>query len=165
MSEHNGAIVEKVIRRNGHSLTDIAKLTGVNRRSIYNWFLQPRLKPEIIIKIGLAIKHDFSVEFPRQFVSDDFKEQSKALPALKQISHGDPNIWKEKYIDLMERYNLLLSKKLVRPSVDLDKKFNILFIDDKQKEYKIDLKNPPTDLFLEKCKKAGYKINESSLIM
>lgn len=52
MLEHTGATVKKVIKREGHSITDLAKLTGVNRRSIYNWFLQPQLKPEIIIKIG-----------------------------------------------------------------------------------------------------------------
>jgi lambda repressor-like predicted transcriptional regulator len=163
MSEHNGAIVEKVIRRDGHSLTDIAKLTGVNRRSIYNWFLQPRLKPEIIIKIGKAIKHDFSVEFPRQFVSDDFQDKSDAAP--HQGSEGDINIWKEKYIDLMERYNFLLTRKHFRSSINSNKKFNVLFVDDKQQEYKIDLNNPPTDLFLDKCRKAGYKINESSLMV
>lgn len=104
MAVHQGDIVERVIRRQGHSLTDLAKLTGVNRRSIYNWFTQSRLKPENIIKIGQAIRHDFSVEFPDLFVPEDFIPQEKAVEPKME----DFNPWKEKYIDLLERYNLLL---------------------------------------------------------
>lgn len=104
MAVHQGDIIERVIRRQGHSLTDLAKLTGVNRRSIYNWFLQPKLKPENIIKIGQAIHHDFSVEFPGQFVSEDFTVPEKVQEAKEEIFDA----WKEKYIDLLERYNLLL---------------------------------------------------------
>jgi len=104
MAVHQGDIIERVIRRQGHSLTDLAKLTGVNRRSIYNWFLQPKLKPENIIKIGQAIHHDFSVEFPAQFVSEDFAVPEKAVVSDEEKFDA----WKEKYIDLLERYNLLL---------------------------------------------------------
>jgi lambda repressor-like predicted transcriptional regulator len=104
MAVHQGDIIERVIRRQGHSLTDLAKLTGVNRRSIYNWFLQPKLKPENIIKIGQAIHHDFSVEFPGQFVSEDFIVLEKA----EDVKEEKFDAWKEKYIDLLERYNLLL---------------------------------------------------------
>lgn len=104
MSVHQGDIIERIIRRQGHSLTDLAKLTGVNRRSIYNWFLQPKLKPENIIKIGQAINHDFSAEFPGQFVSEDFIV-TESKPEMKEEQF---DAWKEKYIDLLERYNLLL---------------------------------------------------------
>jgi lambda repressor-like predicted transcriptional regulator len=104
MSVHQGDIIERVIRRQGHSLTDLAKLTGVNRRSIYNWFLQPKLKPENIIKIGQAIHHDFSVEFPGQFLPEDFIV-SESTEGTKEEKF---DAWKEKYIDLLERYNLLL---------------------------------------------------------
>jgi lambda repressor-like predicted transcriptional regulator len=101
---HQGDVIERIIRRQGHSLTDLARLTGVNRRSIYNWFLQPRVRPENIIRIGQAIHHDFSAQFPDQFVSEDF------LPVDDQAKIVDDKIdvWKEKYVDLLERYNLLL---------------------------------------------------------
>jgi lambda repressor-like predicted transcriptional regulator len=101
---HQGDVIERIIRRQGHSLTDLARLTGVNRRSIYNWFLQPRVKPENIIRIGQAINHDFSQQFPDQFTSDDF------APVIDSVKVEDEklDVWKEKYIDLLERYNLLL---------------------------------------------------------
>ena len=104
MAAHQGDIIERIIRRQGHSISDLAKLTGVNRRSIYNWFLQPRLKPENVIKLGQAIGHDFSEQFPGQFVSADFI----ALEHSASIEDQQVDVWKEKYIDLLERYNLLL---------------------------------------------------------
>ena len=104
MAVHQGDIVERIIRRQGHSLTDLARLTGVNRRSIYNWFQQARLKPENIIKLGQAIKHDFSEQFPEQFVPEDFV----VSPTPLKVQDEQVDVWKEKYIDLLERYNLLL---------------------------------------------------------
>lgn len=158
MSEHHGEIVEKAVRRGGHSLTDLAKMMGVNRRSIYNWFLQQRLKPEIILRIGRAIKHDFSVEFPQTFLPDDFMVEAKAESASTSDNQEAINAWMEKYIDLLERYNLLLTLKHQGVSTSAVVEFNVLFVNGKSNEYRLDLRNPPSDLFLEKCKKAGYKI-------
>jgi plasmid maintenance system antidote protein VapI len=64
MSQHYGQIIEKVIRRNGHSISEVALTTGVNRRSVYNWFNQRHLKADIIIRIGNAIHFDFSTLIP-----------------------------------------------------------------------------------------------------
>ena len=104
MTTHQGDVIERIIRRQGHSLTDLARLTGVNRRSIYNWFLQQRLKPENIIKLGQAINHDFSQQFPDQFVPEDFVGKTVNVETVAEPLDQ----WKEKYIDLLERYNLLL---------------------------------------------------------
>lgn len=59
-NKHHGQLIEKIIRRNGHSITDIARLTNVNRRSVYNWFNKARLKPRTIKSIGEAIRYDFT---------------------------------------------------------------------------------------------------------
>jgi hypothetical protein len=154
MSTHHGGIIEKVIRREGPSLTDLAKILNVNRRSIYNWFMQQRLKPETIIRIGRAMKHDFSVEFPELFVSGDFKDQ----PAIKVELENDFNGWKEKYIDLLERYNILLESKEVNSANTIEAAYNLMIADPNHNEFNLSLNNPPSYLFLEKCKSAGYKI-------
>ena len=159
MQVHQGEIIEKIIRREGHSLTDLAKLTGVNRRSIYNWFLQRRLKPESIIKIGRAIKHDFSVEFPDQFTSADFEE----TPVLVKRSAETDDIWKEKYIDLLERYNLLLrisSGEVQVPKVE--QSYSVRFENAKLEEYELELNDSPSASFLDSCQNAGYKIKAIS---
>jgi len=117
MQPHYGEIVERVIRRNGHSITDVSKGTRVNRRSIYNWFNQRHLKPEIILKIGHVINHDFSVEFPDLFTSQDFDKNFVQFPAGKDhpvnVNEQDL-VWKDKYITLLEQYNTVLLVNLPR---------------------------------------------------
>jgi len=158
MSEHYGSIVEKVVRREGHSLTYLAKEIGVNRRSLYNWFLQQRLNTEVIIKVGRAINHDFSAEFPKLFVPEDFETNAKTNLATHPTSTENINVWKEKYIDLLERYNFLLAEKQHIATPDSLVRFNVSFVNAKSDEYIIKLNNAPSNLFLEKCRKAGYKI-------
>ncbi|QNL52490.1 helix-turn-helix transcriptional regulator [Olivibacter sp. SDN3] len=116
MNKHYGEIVEKVVRRNGYSISELARLANVNRRSIYNWFGQQKLKPEIIYKVGCALKYDFSSEFPELFSSEDFQKafiNSKPVPTDGLINEIERiNYWKDKYVDLLEEYNQLLSGRI-----------------------------------------------------
>jgi hypothetical protein len=116
MPKHHGQTIEKIIRRDGHSISNVARTMDVNRRTVYNWFNQAVLRQEIIYKIGHGIMHDFSVEFPELFKPEDFIFKNK--PAL---SAGEPkgvtetsedSEWKAKYIELSERYNKLLREIL-----------------------------------------------------
>ncbi|MDM8175580.1 MULTISPECIES: helix-turn-helix domain-containing protein [Olivibacter] len=113
MDKHYGEIIERTIRRNGYSISELARLMKVNRRSIYNWFNQPKFKPEIIFKIGCALKHDFSNEFPELFSSEEFQHafnNSKLLnTALLSEEREKINYWKDKYINLLEEYNQILA--------------------------------------------------------
>jgi transcriptional regulator with XRE-family HTH domain len=113
MDKHYGEIIERTIRRNGYSISELARLMKVNRRSIYNWFNQPKFKSEIIFKIGCALKHDFSNEFPELFSSEEFQHafnNSKLLnTALLSEEREKINYWKDKYINLLEEYNQILA--------------------------------------------------------
>jgi len=113
MDKHYGEIIERTIRRNGYSISELARLMKINRRSIYNWFNQPKFKPEIIFKIGCALKHDFSTEFPELFSSDEFQKafnNSKLLNTEFLVEEREKiNYWKDKYINLLEEYNQILS--------------------------------------------------------
>ncbi len=113
MNVHHGQIIERVIRRNGYSISELARLTKVNRRSVYNWFNQKHLKAEIVYRIGIVLNYDFSEEFPELFpkqpTSDmvlpaQLAENQTRLP----LQQSEQCIWKDKYIDLLERYNKLL---------------------------------------------------------
>jgi len=113
MDKHYGEIIERTIRRNGYSISELARLTKVNRRSIYNWFNQPKFKPDIIFKIGCALKHDFSNEFPELFSADDFQQafaNSKLINTEILAEEIEKiNYWKNKYINLLEEYNHMLA--------------------------------------------------------
>ncbi|MBE9582919.1 hypothetical protein IM792_00520 [Mucilaginibacter sp. JRF] len=105
---HHGELLEHAVRSRGISLTDLANELNVNRRTIYNWFESPFLKKAIMYRIGLTINHDFSAEFPQYFTSEDFSND-KVRHSNSLVANNQTTEWKDKYIDLLERYNLLLS--------------------------------------------------------
>jgi len=115
MEQHYGQIVERVIRRNGYSISELARLTNVNRRSVYNWFHQKRLKAETIYRIGIALNYDFSNEFPKLFLDLQFNDtrNEMALATYNEVPNEptDENYWKDKYIKLLEKYNDTLSSQ------------------------------------------------------
>jgi lambda repressor-like predicted transcriptional regulator len=112
MDTHYGQIVEMLVRKKGYSISELARLTHVNRKSVYNWFNQKYLKTEIIYRIGFILKHDFSVEFPDLFTKEDFEGiyNYKVPDCDDSIFWELPNhhIWKDKYISLLEQYNKML---------------------------------------------------------
>jgi hypothetical protein len=113
MDKHYGQIVELVIRKGGYSISEIARLTSINRKSVYNWFNQKYLKPEVIFRIGCIINHDFSVEFPELFTPEHFNKGDKQESSNSEIPNN--TVWKDKYIALLERYNDLLTNRLHEP--------------------------------------------------
>ncbi|HEX8609435.1 MAG TPA: helix-turn-helix transcriptional regulator [Pedobacter sp.] len=119
MELHHGQTIERIIRRNGFSITELARLTNVNRRSVYNWFNQRHLKPEIIYRIGAVINHDLSTVFPSLYQYDEFTQadlSSNHEEVVVQEPSGEGNIWKDKYIELLERHNQLLLAHFERNS-------------------------------------------------
>jgi transposase-like protein len=116
MSSHHGQILEKVIRRGQYSISDIARMVNVDRRSIYNWISQPILKHEIIYKIGRKILHDFSVEFPDLFTPADFKFEYKPSFSVeynrqkpREEASDESSQWRKKYLDLYSKFEKVLN--------------------------------------------------------
>ncbi|MBL4675082.1 MAG: helix-turn-helix domain-containing protein [Mucilaginibacter sp.] len=112
MKKHHGEIIEHALRRNGYNISDLARELGVNRRTLYNYFKSSILKRYTILHIGKILRHDFSSEFPELFVSEDFEinnEKNVSFnPQLTQI-HEESILYKTKYIELLEKYNALLT--------------------------------------------------------
>ena len=123
--KHHGQIVEYLIRRNGYNLSDLAKLLKVNRRTLYNWFKQPQLKSDVIFHIGKIIRHDFSVEFPELFLPEQFDVIQKPIYIQRQ-SDINNNDWKDKYCNLLEKYNQALTKTLLESVKNANELFNSL---------------------------------------
>jgi transcriptional regulator with XRE-family HTH domain len=116
MNKHYGQILERAIRRNGNSISDVARLLNINRRSVYNWFNQAQLRPEILYKIGHVINYDFSVDLPHLFTPEDFiKKPRLTINKQGELMEDTTNSysWQQKYIDLLEKYNSLLSEIVV----------------------------------------------------
>jgi transcriptional regulator with XRE-family HTH domain len=119
MELHTGAIVERVVRRSGVSITELARRTHVNRRSVYNWFNQKRLKLDIICKIGCVLGHDFSIEFPNFFPKDEFTQMKRLMETREEAENSETvYFWMNKYIALLEKYNELLLSSTVKDAND-----------------------------------------------
>jgi lambda repressor-like predicted transcriptional regulator len=105
MGEHRGKILENAIREKGYSLSAAAKRMNISRRTLYNYFDDPDLAWEKII------------QFDKQLIlglPNKFTEMGKYI--VPESSDGgvseseNPTYWKNKYIDLLEKYTKLLEK-------------------------------------------------------
>jgi hypothetical protein len=111
MEGHHGQIIELTIRKKGLNITEVARLSHVNRRTVYNWFSQKYVKAEVIYQLGLVLRHDFSAEFPDLFSKEDFNGQTRSGTNFQDVSHEESpgnQIWKDRYIALLEDYNKVL---------------------------------------------------------
>ncbi|AMR33496.1 hypothetical protein A0256_19755 [Mucilaginibacter sp. PAMC 26640] len=118
MEKHYGQIVEYIVRKNGYSITDLAAGLNVNRRTIYNYFQSKNVKYDVIYKIGLIVRHDFSKDFPELFTADQFDVDQRPKPTFHTIAAvtDDESYWQDKYIQLLETYNATLTERIARKS-------------------------------------------------
>lgn len=91
MDINAGQIIERVIRRNKVSISELARRMQVNRRSVYNWFDQKTLKLEIICKIGHVLDYDFSIDFPEILGERGFGVIGKLVDSADQNEYQHPN--------------------------------------------------------------------------
>ena len=101
---HMGKLLEKVVRKKGFNISELARKLGVNRRTIYNWFGEENINRETMQRIADTIEHDFSNDYKD---SNDNPALSTQDPLIK-----DDEYWKDKYIDLLERYAELLNRQI-----------------------------------------------------
>lgn len=103
--------MEQVIRRDRMGISELSRKLHVSRRTIYNWFDQEYLDPEIIWKVGVVIGHNFSEDFANAF-SDDNARVETLLDRAEQSDQNSVRFWMNKYITLLEEYNNFLSLSL-----------------------------------------------------
>jgi hypothetical protein len=107
---HQGSIIEKAIRNSGISIAEVSRRLNVNRKTIYNWFDQPRLSIDNVKQVGEAIMYDFSKDFPDfSFKSLPNSPTAKSDAAAREVM-DEINYWKMKYAELLEKYNFQLEK-------------------------------------------------------
>jgi len=122
MEAHRGQILKDILKKycdaNGATLVFIAKQVGYDQSTLYKHFDREDLSFHIIRKYGKAISHDFSIEFPQ--MKDDYEyltgSDEKNLPTNLKDSLEKIDYWRQKYIDLLEKHNLLLMEKLTDKS-------------------------------------------------
>jgi len=110
---HMGQLLEKAIRKKGLNITAIARAIGVQRRTMYNWFLTKDLNVDIMQRISKVIVYDFGQpELAPAIVVPDVVEVANDLVTIKNEEY-----WKDKYIDLLERYSSILNANISNKNI------------------------------------------------
>jgi predicted transcriptional regulator len=105
--QHRGEIVELAVRQSGYSLTKLTQRLGKSRRWIYHAFENPILSIDVVLEISKIIHHDFSDEITELKRLNSGVEEQNGNP---YIENETPDYWKNKYLVLLEKYNVLLEK-------------------------------------------------------
>lgn len=108
---HKGEIIKAAIIQSGVSVAQIARDMGVSRGTIYNIYARIEVDNDTILKIGSIIHYDFSEKFPKLKKSNKTEEPQEVYSA-KVVTElkAEVDLWKGKYIALLEDYNKLLKK-------------------------------------------------------
>lgn len=109
---HKGEILERAVRKTAISISELARKVDYDRGTIYRHFKDEDLEDSIILKYSKALKNDFRKEFPQlpsygNLLQEPLNEY-RALTLSEALQEAD--MWKEKYISLLEQYNNLLKK-------------------------------------------------------
>ena len=105
--QHRGEIIKIAVYKSGFSISELAKRLGKSRRWMYLMFENNSVSLDIVLQIGKIIHHDFS---------DTIKELSTSLkvnesPTAYEKEGISTDYWKDKYLKLLEEYNLLLKQR------------------------------------------------------
>lgn len=118
MVQHRGEIIEKAIRQNGYSITMLANRLRKSRRWMYLMFENSNVPLDIVLEIGTIINYDFTSEIKELKKYQQNKFSTLNSNESKHTSHTGIDYWKDKYVNLLEKYNALLLKS----SAELGKK-------------------------------------------
>ncbi|MEJ7557071.1 MAG: helix-turn-helix domain-containing protein [Pedobacter sp.] len=100
---HMGQLLEKVIRKKGINISELAAALNITRRTLYNWFKQEVIDEITMQRISSAISYDiYSLD---KTIPRITKSHIKEHPLQEERNE---EYWKNKYLDLLERYAKLL---------------------------------------------------------
>ena len=88
-------------------LTKLSVKMDKSRRWMYNAFENKNLSIDYILAIGKIIHYDFSEDLQDL---KKFKESAEKFGINSNSSDSD--YWKNKYLNLLEKHNMLLESKL-----------------------------------------------------
>lgn len=111
--QHKGEIVEKAVRQSGYSITKLAKKLGKSTRWMYYIFESANVPIDYMLEIGDIIHYDFSDQIKelKKYKRLNSTEELKDSQSIYKSKTETAEYWKNKYLELLEEHNLLLSEK------------------------------------------------------
>lgn len=105
---HRGQLLKKVVKSSGVSITALIKKVNYSRTSYYNHIDNKDLPLDIIAQYGKALGYDFSKNFPEIKELNNFIDK---IPLTIEQATTEINYWKQRYYDLLEKYNELMEQR------------------------------------------------------
>ncbi len=133
MEQHHGNILQKALKASGMQVTELARRMKMSRKTVYNRFDAELIDFYELVRFGRVLNHDFSREIPEIAMYQDhihtleegrehydspvqreLDDCRKSLVHYKDEAYKlakELNLWKDKYIEVMEELNRLRQEK------------------------------------------------------
>jgi len=110
---HRGRILAAAVEATGLNKETVAIKAGYSRSSYYKHIDNVDLDFYILMAYGKAIKHDFTEELPEmpKYLLED-PEETYTRPVSIEEAIRQRDQWKDKYLELLEKYNRLIEEKI-----------------------------------------------------
>lgn len=108
--KHHGEFLKMMCDSSKLSLTKIAEMSGYSRSSLYRWFDDEVLEPEIIYDVAITLRYDISGKIPEVDAVSDMLERRKIQEkelASRKATPMSSEYYKDKYLQLLERHSNL----------------------------------------------------------
>jgi len=106
MAVHRGQILDNAIREKGITFAAAAKRCKISRRTLYNYLENPELPWQKIIEFEENLQLDLGKHFTQLRKYKSVKSELLVLQEPQEAIY-----WRNKYIELLERYALHLEAR------------------------------------------------------
>ena len=114
---NRGQVLEAAVKASGLGIERAAKRAKYTRSAYYKHKEDPDLDYHILVRYGKAIRYDFTEEFPdmpKYLLSEPEDEYGKPQTLEEALKILDQ--WKNKYLELLEKYNRVIEEKMGKKS-------------------------------------------------
>ena len=110
---HRGKILSAAVKQSRYTKVKAAHRANYSRSSYYKHIADPDLDFDILARYGKAIGYDFTEEFPEmpKYILEDPQESYPKPLTIEQLIR-DRDHWKDKYVELLERYNRQIEERM-----------------------------------------------------
>ena len=110
---NRGQVLATAVEATGLNKEDVANKAGYSRSAYYKHIENPELDYHILMAYGRAIRYDFTEEFPDmpkyivEEPGDGFNKPATLEEAVLLLEK-----WKDKYLELLEKYNQIIEERM-----------------------------------------------------
>lgn len=112
MLKHKGETLRSLVDKSSLNLSQIAKKIKFSRSTIYRDFEKPDLSLDRLVQYGKVLEIDMSKYFPEILGITSEPPAGYNSPKSYNELLDEAKYWKDKYIDILEKYNSLLNEQL-----------------------------------------------------